>query len=163
LEFIGRIAGALAGIVLTAGTVIGGLSYSREIRTANAWAQQRQVPALVHEQLAEIRRIAPRGSRFIWLNRTPEFWFSRVWQRLLYPDPMYFVEDHPDLETRFRQTREAHGVQYVFSAGSPPIDPGYRWRISLVPNPGLPGELWFGEVREKHQWDYEAEEARTQK
>lgn len=138
-----------AGIVLAAGLLSGGVQFANDTRVAFLWAHQEQIPPVLDQQLAAIRRVAPEGSRFIWVNRTPEHWFSRIWQRLLYPDPLFIVENESDLDTTFVRWVDEYDIRFVFSAGDPPIDPGFAWRVRMSPPPGAPGEIWFGELRTK--------------
>lgn len=109
-------------------------------------AHQRQVAPLLHEQLAEIRRLAPPGTRFIWINRVPDQWFPKIWQRLLYPDPMFIIQGESALAKDFDELRHEYVVRHVFSSGSPPIDPGYAWHVRMTAPPGSLDELWFGEL-----------------
>ncbi|HUF17396.1 MAG TPA: hypothetical protein VMS12_05055 [Thermoanaerobaculia bacterium] len=136
-----------AALMIAAAVACGGFAFARELFVVFTYAHQRQVAPSLHEQVAEIRRIAPIGTRFVWLNQHPEQWFSRLWQRLLYPDPVFIVDHGPGSDSVIAGLKRRHSVRFAFSAGAPPIDPGYVWRIQLKPPPGAPGEFWFGELR----------------
>ena len=67
-----------------------------------------------------------------------------------------YVERHPDLVLivqgesqmeNFEQLREKYCIQFMFSSGLPPLDPGYAWHSRMTAPAGSLDELWFGELK----------------
>ena len=137
-----------ATAVLSSGVVSAWRNLSFQLPLVFKHAHQRQVPPALHELLAQIRRAAPRGERFIWINRVPDRWYPLVWQRLLYPDPMFILQGEEEMGRRFEELRRKYRVRFVFSSGLPPVDPGYAWRTVIPAPPGSTDVLWFGELRQ---------------
>ncbi len=140
---------ALCGSLVLAASVTSGVSaFRRELSVVFQFAHQQQVPPILDQQLHQVRQLAPEGSKFLWVNEVPEEWFSKLWQRLLYPDPVFILHGETQLANTLPALREQFDIRYAFSAGSSPLDPGYKWYIRMDPPPGAQGELWFGELRD---------------
>ena len=97
-------------------------------------------------QVQTVTRRLPAGERVLHLSSSPEFWYSRLWQRALYPRNEVIVIQPPWDRELVREMGSKHGARYVISAGRPPLDPGYLWRIDLGRLPGVSSETWFGEL-----------------
>jgi hypothetical protein len=95
-------------------------------------------------QLEIVTGVVPPGVALLHIFH--EFYLPRCWQRALYPrNPLEPVQP-PDFGPKsLRRIRERIGARYAISAGSPPMDPGFRWHRVLDPIPGT-GETWFGEL-----------------
>lgn len=98
------------------------------------------------EQLRVVEQRLPTGAPVLHVSAKPEGWFSRLWQRALYPNHQTIVVPPWDVP-RLGELRAKYGARYAISYGKPPIDPGYVWMVDLGPVPGLPGVTWFGELR----------------
>jgi hypothetical protein len=80
------------------------------------------------------------------LSAAPEYWYSRLWQRALYPRNDAILVYPPWNQARLQELRRKYGARFAISAGDPPSDPGYLWKIDLGPLPLGPGRDWFGEL-----------------
>jgi hypothetical protein len=120
-------------------------------------AFRRQMPVLMSpapsvfspEFRAQVRAVEarlPPGAPVLHVCAQQEGWFSRLWQRALYPDHRTIVVQPWDVP-RLGELRAKYSARFVISAGRPPVDPGYLWKVDLGPVPGLPGVTWFGELR----------------
>lgn len=97
-------------------------------------------------QLQKVVQRLPPGEPVFHLSAAPEYWYSRLWQRALYPRNDSIVIQPPLGGDRLRHLRSKYGVRFAISVGDPPVDPGYLWKIDLGPLPGVPGESSFGEL-----------------
>ncbi len=122
-----------------------------------ARAFQRWIPSLTSPALtvfspefrAQVRAVEarlPPGAAVLHVSAQQEGWFSRLWQRALYPDHKTIVVQ-PWNMPRLAEFRAKYATRFAISAGNPPLDPGYQWMVDLGPVPGLPGVTWFGELR----------------
>jgi hypothetical protein len=96
--------------------------------------------------LARVLERVPEGARLLHLSAEPEYWYSRLWQRALYPRNEVIVVEPPLSAEVVRTLRDRYGVRFAISAGNPPSDPGFLWAVDLGPLPlgsahNLLGEL----------------------
>jgi hypothetical protein len=122
-----------------------------------ARAFRRQMPFLANpaesifsvefrEQLRAVEARLPTGAPVLHVSAEQEGWFSRLWQRALYPNHKTIVVQPWDIP-RLPELRAKYGARFAISVGKPPVDPGYVWKVDLGKVPGLPGVTWFGELR----------------
>jgi hypothetical protein len=122
-----------------------------------AWALHREVWALTapretpfppqfRAQLHAVMERLPPGAFVLHLSAAPEHWYSRLWQRALYPRNDTIVMEPPLSLERLVEIRAKYAARFAISAGNPPYDPSYLWKIRLGQLPGVPGESWFGEL-----------------
>lgn len=142
-----RIVAVCGSLVLAASVTSAGSAFRRELPVVFQFAHHQQIPPILHSQLHQVRQLAPAGSKFVWVNEAPEEWFSKIWQRLLYPDPVFIVHGEAQVANTLPALRAQYDIRYAFSAGSSPLNPGYKWYITMAPPPGAQGDLWFGELR----------------
>jgi hypothetical protein len=93
-----------------------------------------------------VTRTVPAGEFLLHISATPETWASRLWQRVLYPRNPTVVVQPPFDRQSIRTIQKKYAARFAISAGTPPFDPGYRWRVTLVPVPGQRDDAWFGEL-----------------
>jgi hypothetical protein len=98
-------------------------------------------------QLRTVTERLPPGEHVLHLSATPEYWYSRLWQRALYPRNEAIVMRPPISSERLREIRARYGARFAISAGDPPADPGYLWKVDLGPVPLIRGTSWFGELQ----------------
>ena len=104
------------------------------------------LPAPLRERLRTVESRLPPGASVFYVTEVPEYWFSRLWQRALYPDHLTILVE-PDVSRRqFEELRARYGVRYAISAGQHPRDPGYAWKIDLGDDTWA-GSTWFGELQ----------------
>lgn len=96
--------------------------------------------------LRTVSQRLPEGARLLHLSAEPEYWYSRLWQRVLYPGNETIVVEPPISPERVRSLRERYGVRFAISAGNPPFDPGFLWKVDLGPLPLVEGHSLFGEL-----------------
>ena len=122
-----------------------------------AWAVRRQLrhfagppPKVVSAELrAQIRRVEarlPPGAALIYAPASPEYWHSRLWQRVLYPRNDVILVQPPVPPGRLAELRAKYGVRFALAAGDPPADPGFLWKVDIGRAPGT-GDAWFGELK----------------
>jgi hypothetical protein len=131
-------------LVALAAVVSGALAFRNEIPRATSPAESVFSPAF-REQLRIVENRVPAGAPVLHISAQPEPWFSRLWQRGLYPrNPIIVIQpwDYP----RLAELRTKYATRFAVSAGKPPLDPGFAWKVDLGAVPGLPGATWFGEL-----------------
>jgi hypothetical protein len=96
-------------------------------------------------QVRAVRVRLPPGASVLYVPARQESWFSRLWQRALYPDFRTIVVQPWD-RTRLPEWRAKYRARFAISAGDPPQDLGFVWKIDLGVVPGLQGTTWFGEL-----------------
>ena len=140
-----RLLRALSILVGAAALLCGARALRRE-----AWVfggpPQTSFPSPFREQLHTVTERLPPGAFVMHLSSAPEYWYSRLWQRALYPRNESVVMQQPLSPEHLRDIRAKYGARFAISAGDPPYDPGYLWKIRLGSLPGVPGESWFGEL-----------------
>jgi hypothetical protein len=97
-------------------------------------------------QLHAVEERVPAGAAVLHLSAEPEYWYSRLWQRTLYPRNTTILVQQPLTRERVRALKAKYGVRYAMSAGDPPWDPGFLWKVDLGPLPSVPGVTWLGEL-----------------
>jgi hypothetical protein len=102
-------------------------------------------PAFDGEFRAVLERL-PEGACVLHLSATPEYWYSRLWQRALYPRNETIVVEPPLSRESVRSLRERYGARFAISTGNPPWDPGYLWTVDLGHLPLDAGRSVFGEL-----------------
>jgi hypothetical protein len=136
-----------ASVAIAAAWLVFGVRALRlDIRTAHVYAPKNIFPDVVLAQREIITNAVPPGEFVLHLSAQTENWMSRLWQRLLYPRNPTVVVQPPFGPAEIRNLRSRFGARFAISAGDPPYDPGYRWRIPFEPAPGELGQVWFGEL-----------------
>lgn len=119
-------------------------------------AFRREIPAIespsrtvfspeFREQVRRVTARLPAGASVLHVSSAPEPWFSRLWQRALHPRYRTIVVQPWDVP-RIAEFRAKYGARFAISAGHPPLDPGFLWKVDLGEVPGLAGVTWFGEL-----------------
>ena len=118
----------------------------RDVRSAPRHA----IPPELAEGVRLIEARVPAGVSIAYLGnqKPPDNWFSRLWQRALYPRRVILFETEPSavkLDTAdqprvqaLEASRAAYSIRYAISAGNPPRDPGF---LSRVESPRSPATL----------------------
>ena len=143
--FVLRLLRAVSILVGVAALFCGGRAIRHDVWIF-AGPPQTPFPPPFREQLHAVTERLPPGAFVMHLSATPEYWYSRLWQRALYPRNESVVMQPPLSPQRLREIRARYGARFAISAGNPPYDPGYLWRVRLGQLPGVPGESWFGEL-----------------
>jgi len=104
------------------------------------------LPAPLRERLRTVQSQLPAGANVFYVSEVPEYWFSRLWQRALYPDHVAILIQPDVTRQRFDDLRSRYGVRYAISAGQHPRDPGYAWKVDLGYDTWA-GSTWFGELK----------------
>jgi hypothetical protein len=97
------------------------------------------------EQVRLVKSRLPAGASVLYVSAQPEGWFSRLWQRALYPDYRTIVVQ-PWNFSKLAELRAKYNARFAISAGQPPHDLGFVWKVDLGVVPGLQGVSWFGEL-----------------
>lgn len=133
-------------LVAAAAVLFGGRALRGDLRVAFRDAPRSAFPPEFLTQRDTVTRILSPGEPLLHISAAPEGWVSRLWQRALYPRNPTIVVQPPFDGPSIRAIRDRHAARFAISAGAPPFDPGYRWKVILVPLPGQVGEVWFGEL-----------------
>jgi hypothetical protein len=141
-----RFRAALSVVVLGTAVVVALVEFPRELLFVFRNAPAEIVPGAIRRNVDEIRRRVPDADSVLYVMDSAEHWNSRIWHRALYPTPVLILTGSELGGTRDRALRRAFAVKWALSVGKPPVDPGYRWRISLLPDP-KGRTVWFGELR----------------
>ena len=136
---------AFSLLVAAASLICGGREIARD------WYRFEGPPhRVLHPQFdAELRTVLrqlPVGARVLHFSAVPEYWYSRLWQRALYPRNDVILVQPPLSRKRFESLRRRYGARYAISYGVPPWDPGFLWKTNLGPLPLVEGDNWFGEL-----------------
>ncbi|HWZ86137.1 MAG TPA: hypothetical protein VN032_08050 [Thermoanaerobaculia bacterium] len=136
----------LFSILVAASALLCGMVVLRRERTALAEPARTAFHPLFRAQLDEVRGRLPAGAELLHLSASPEYWYSRLWQRALYPDNETILMQPPLSLDRVHALRAKYRARFAISAGDPPFDPGFLWKIDLGPLALGPGQNWFGEL-----------------
>jgi hypothetical protein len=117
-------------------------------QAAERFAQPPRValPAPLRERLRTVEDRLPAGASVFYVSEVPEYWFSRLWQRALYPGHLAILVQPEMTQRQFDELRVRYGVRYAISAGQHPRDPGFAWKIDLGYDTWA-GSTWFGELQ----------------
>ena len=135
----------LSVLVAGAALLCGARDFRRQLPTLRTSAPS-VFSAEFRRQLQVVETRLPPGAPVLHVSAMPEGWFSRLWQRALYPGHQTIVVQPWDVP-RLGELRAKYGARFVISVGKPPLDPGYLWSVDLGTVPGLPGATRFGELR----------------
>lgn len=155
----GRAALAVVGAIFFVTSLRAGYrGFASDLRLAFGSAPMHAIAPELMDQARMLRRRIPRGDSILYLGNQnpPDNWYSRLWQRALYPRRLLILERAPSavkLDTAARprlpgldELRAAYPIRYAISAGNPPADPGFIAHEELPPVPGFPYAVWFGEL-----------------
>jgi hypothetical protein len=144
---------AAGALVLGASLVTGLRGFAADLRQAYRGAPRHAIPPELVEEARMIEARVPAGASIAYVGNQepPDVWFSRLWQRALYPRRVLLFDTEPRASNQPRvqaleASRAAYSIRYAISAGNPPRDPGFLSRVELPPIPGYPYVLWFGEL-----------------
>lgn len=151
---------ATAGAVVLATSLWAGVrGFAADIRLAFVDAPRHAIPPEILEQARLLKARIPRDAYVLYVgNQTPpDNWFSRLWQRALYPRRVLILEQGKravTLDTKeqlrvkgLEELRAEYSVRYALSAGNPPTDPGFLTREELSRIPQYPYVTWFGVLK----------------
>jgi hypothetical protein len=136
----------LFSILVAAGALLCGMAVFRREATALARPTRTAFHPLFLTQLREVKGRLPPKTEVLHLSAYPEYWYSRLWQRALYPDNETISIQPPLSLERVHTLRAKYGARFAISAGDPPFDPGFLWKIDLGPLALGPSQTWFGEL-----------------
>jgi hypothetical protein len=125
--------GVVAALVLGVAFWAAGRRTIEDLPLIFVQAPRQIVPEGHVEQVKLVRRRLPKGSTIFYLMDQPEAWQLGLWQRSLYPDYAVLPVVGRD-ELRTNRAR----IEFVISAGTPPLDPGFEWQVPL---PGYPNNV----------------------
>ncbi len=141
---------AAAVLVMAASVISGGLALPREVRVAFRDAWPSVFPGQLQQQLAVVEASVPPGPALLhvsdWASDPGTGWYSRLWQRALYPRNAVVLLMRDITPERIAELRRQYRPRYAISVGTPPIDPGFLWHRDLGVVPGS-RQTWFGELR----------------
>lgn len=139
-----------AVLVAAASAVSGSLGLARDLRIAFRDAWPSVFPGQFQRQVKTVEETVPPGAVFFHIadaSKDPGTgWYSRLWQRALYPRNLVIVLLNDLRPEHLEELRKRYRVRYAISVGTPPIDPGFRWHRELGSVPGS-HQTWFGELR----------------
>lgn len=132
-------------ILVAAAALACGALMARHTTTFFAQGPRITLPAPLRERLRAVEGRLPPGAVVFYITDVPEYWFSRLWQRALYPGHITILVGPDVTPRRFEELRARYGVRYAISAGQHPRDPGYAWKTDLGYDTWA-GSTWFGEL-----------------
>lgn len=122
---------------------------ARQISTAIAEYQAKipVVPQTIETGTAWVRSKTAPGAPIVFLARRDlDGWVFGLWQRALYPNPVFLIYDDQIKTGDYQKLRQLHRIQFALSVGHPPVDPGFAWS-EPVPGVENSGEVVFGAIR----------------
>jgi hypothetical protein len=136
-----------AVLVATGAILFGGRAVRNSLPVAIRATREDPFPPQFRQQMEIVLRSLPPGAAVLHLSSVEEIWYSRMWERALYPQHAVVCLHAGGLDpARIRRVSQVFATQYAITVGAPPPDPGYRWIASLGRLPGLREESWFGEL-----------------
>lgn len=151
---------AAAGAILLGTSSWAGISgFAADLRVAFLSAPWHAIPPELSDCARILKARIPREASVIFLGNQnpPDNWYSRLWQRALYPRRLLILErgqSAVQLDTTgrprmlgFDELRATYPIRYAISAGNPPEDLGFLSHVELPSIPGYPYVNWFGELR----------------
>ena len=141
------IAYCLAAIFLLALAQAGTRAAVKQLRSSieSYRSHNRLIPVGVERGAAYVRSQMPPDSPLLLVVSEPDAWADGLWQRALYPNPIFLVYKE-DLGTpEDHELRRKYGIRFAVSIGNPPLNPAFRWQRPLPDWTGA-GQVAFGEV-----------------
>ncbi len=150
---------AAAAILVAMSLWTGLRGFATDMRVAFRDAPRRAIPPEIEEQARLLKARLQRGESLIYFGnrKPPDIWYSRLWQRALYPTTVLIVErenravtlrgQEPPRMPSLEELRKSFSIPLAISAGNPPDDPGFVSHVALPRTPGYPYDLWLGELR----------------
>ena len=137
----------LAAVFAAEALLVGGRALYSELRTTFRDAPPTALPPPFRKQAGIVMREVPAGASVLHLSPFAESWYSRMWQRALYPRNTVFLLEAGELDcASLRQYRERHRARFAISVGDPWPGTGYLWSVPMGPMPGSAEDTWFGEL-----------------
>ncbi|HWB96813.1 MAG TPA: hypothetical protein VG672_08930, partial [Bryobacteraceae bacterium] len=134
--------GIAAVFFFSVGLYYGTISFLNTTVGVFRYGPKASIAPELSQYVSRIRKVIPSGEAILYVGSSPEYWFSRLWQRALYPIPAFLVLGPDELRSpKIRTIRTRHTIRYAVSTGNPPLDPGYKWHTSWPAVPGTPGEV----------------------
>jgi hypothetical protein len=141
----GVLAGRVFSVLVAVAALFCGVSaIVKEFPVAASPARSVFSPEL-RAQVRAVKARLPPGASVLYVPARQEAWFSRLWQRALYPDFRTIVVQPWDI-SKLPAWRAKYGARFAITAGNPPHDIAFVWKIDLGVVPGLQGTTWFGEL-----------------
>lgn len=154
-----QIALVCAGVIVLGTSLRAGIrGFAADLRVAFRSAPLHAIPLELSDCARMLKARIPREASVVFLGNQnpPDNWYSRLWQRALYPRRVLILEPGPgavELDTAGRprvpgldELRAAYSIRYAISAGNPPEDLGFLSHVELPSIPGYPYVNWFGEL-----------------
>ena len=133
-------------LIAVASVLFGGLALCLDLAVAFRDAPKSVFSRDFLAQRSTVTRTVPAGESLLHISAEPETWNSRLWQRSLFPRNPTIIVQPPFGSREIRALQNKYAARHAISAGNPPFDPGYRWRVTFAPPHGQSGEVWFGEL-----------------
>jgi hypothetical protein len=138
---------AIAVVFVAAAVWFGGRAIQLELPVVYRYAPRTALPAPFRSQMEVVLRSLPPGAAMLHVSSVPESWYSRMWERALYPRNAVVSLQPPEIDAAsVRRARERFGIRFAVSVGNPSPGNGYRWSVPIGTLPGVDGEAWFGEL-----------------
>jgi hypothetical protein len=139
--------GAIAVVFVAAAVLFGGRAIRLDLPVVYRDAPRSALPPTFRSQMEVVLRTFPPGAALLHVSSVPESWYSRMWERALYPRNAVVSLQPPELDpASFRRARERFGIRFAISVGNSSPGNGYRWSVPMGTLPGLDEEAWFGEL-----------------
>jgi hypothetical protein len=137
----------MAAVFAAAAFGYGGRALILEIPNVFRNAPHSAFPAPFKTQVETVVSRLPRGETLLHLSTSAESWYSRMWQRALYPDHAVVYAAPEKLDAaQLRELRHRLDSRFALAVGYPLPAEGVLWSVPLPPLPGLSEESWFAEL-----------------
>ena len=112
-------------VVLGANLAVGASAIRTSLENVFRWGGP-TIPAPMKQQIAIINTVVPDGAPLFYIRRDPELNVSRLWQRALYPHPVFLIATSEELHgPDYSRLKEQYSIRYAISVGTPPLDPPF--------------------------------------
>jgi len=135
---VARAAAAVAvlGSVFAAG---GAAAFHRLVASLRA-PQEELLPEEISRALPAARRALPPGAPVFYVTADANTWRCGLWQRALYPRPVFCVRPAPPSRRELANLRSAFAVRWAIGVAEPPPD------LPVIRRKRLSDRVWIGEV-----------------
>ncbi|MGE0885566.1 MAG: hypothetical protein AB7P14_18620 [Blastocatellales bacterium] len=134
----------LAMFIATLG--LGGIRVLRAAYVISHYPQLEVISPNILKQAETIKKTVPKEAAVVYLSQEKEYWKSRLWQRVLYPRPVFLLLGDDAQRESLNYLKKKYQVRYAICAGTPALDPDFAWYANLNQNLQPIDSLFFGEL-----------------
>jgi len=129
-----------AAAVLASVFAAGGIAASQKLAATFRSGPEVLVPPDIGRALDGVRRAIPSDAPVLYVSADTDTWRCGLWQRLLYPRPVFCLRPAASSHSELPSIRRAFDIRYAIGTGPPSPD------LSIVRTRDLGEGVWLGEL-----------------